>query len=149
VLKQRLFTIVTFVALAGSGAIAQSGSLIPIRFLEGKWEGKATGEPRNGVSSCEYRFDLNGRFLSARNRSIYEPKTADAKPEVHEDFGMYSYDKALKEIVSAPIPQRRLRKRVHVGFRWDRRQIAGVHDGSNRKYRSGLAGERVLAHSVA
>lgn len=98
-LKHELLTIVTYVALAGSRAIAQSDSWTPIRFLEGKWEGKAAGEPGKGVSSREYRFDLNGRFLSARNRSIYEPKTAGAKPEVHEDFGMFSYDKALKKIV--------------------------------------------------
>lgn len=31
--------------------------------------------------------------------AFYEPKTAGAKPEVHEDFGMYSYDTALKKIV--------------------------------------------------
>lgn len=95
----KLLTILTLAALAGSGAIAQSDSLSTIRFLEGKWEGKATGEPGKGVSSREYKFDLNGRFLSARNRSVYEPKTANAKPEAHEDFGMYSYDKALKKIV--------------------------------------------------
>ena len=97
--KHKLFTIGTFVALAGSRAMAQSDSWTPIRFLEGKWEGKATGEPGKGVSSREYRFDLNGSFLSARNRSIYEPKAAGAKPEVHEDLGMFSYDKALKKIV--------------------------------------------------
>jgi hypothetical protein len=82
-------------ALAGPGAIGQSDSLGPIRFLEGK----ATGEPGKGVSTREYRFDLNGRFLSDRNKSVYDPKSSEAKPEVHEDFGMYSYDRALKKVV--------------------------------------------------
>jgi hypothetical protein len=86
-------------ALAGSAAVAQSDSLSQIRFLEGKWEGTAVGEPGKGVSKREYKFDLNGRFLSARNKSVYEPKTPDAKAEVHEDVGMYSYDRGLKKII--------------------------------------------------
>ena len=97
--RHKLLIIATIAALAGPGAIGQSDSLDPIRFLEGKWEGTATGEPGKGVSTREYRFDLNGRFLAARNKSVYEPKSAEAKPEVHEDFGMYSYDRALKKVV--------------------------------------------------
>lgn len=78
---------------------AQSDPWAGLRFLEGKWEGTATGQPGKGTSSREYRFELNGRFLSARNRSIYEPKSPDAKPEVHEDLGMFSYDRGLKKVV--------------------------------------------------
>lgn len=86
-------------AMAAASAGAQADPWAALRFLEGKWEGKATGEPGKGVSSREYRFDLNGRFLSARNRSVWEPKSPEAKPEVHEDFGMYSNDRGLKKIV--------------------------------------------------
>ena len=95
----RLLTITTLVAVLTISAIGQSDPLNPVRFLEGKWEGKATGEPGKGRSKREYRLDLKCRFLSARNTSVYEPKTATSKPEVHEDFGMYSYDRALKKIV--------------------------------------------------
>ena len=97
--RHKLLIIATIATLAGPGAVGQSDSLGQIRFLEGKWEGTATGEPGKGVSTREYRSELNGRFLSARNKSVYEPKSAEAKPEVHEDFGMYSYDRALKKIV--------------------------------------------------
>jgi hypothetical protein len=61
--------------------------------------GQGDGGTGERVSTRQYRFDLNGRFLSARNKSVYEPKTPDAKPEMHEDFGMYSYDRALRKIV--------------------------------------------------
>jgi hypothetical protein len=94
--------VVRIVAIAGLVAAVAGGQPDPwaaLRFLEGKWEGKATGKPGKGVSSRGYRFDLNGRFLSARNRSVYEPTSPGAKPEVHEDFGMYSYDRALKKVV--------------------------------------------------
>ena len=97
--SHKLLIIAMIAALVGPGAVGQSDSLGPIRFLEGKWEGKATGEPGKGVSTREYRFDLNGRFLSGRNKSVYDPKSEEAKPEVHEDFGIYSYDRALKKIV--------------------------------------------------
>jgi len=42
---------------------------------------------------------LNERFLSARNKSVYEPKTSTAKLEVHEDFAMVSHDRALQKII--------------------------------------------------
>jgi hypothetical protein len=88
------------VALFSAGvALGQTDGLAPLKFLEGKWEGKASGEPGNGVSNREYRFDLNGRFLTVRNRSVYDPKTPGAEREVHEDFGIFSYDKNLKKIV--------------------------------------------------
>lgn len=70
-----------------------------LRTFEGKWEGTATGQRGRGVSKREYRFDLNGRFLTARNRSVYEPKTPDAKPEVHEDFGVFSFDRKARKLV--------------------------------------------------
>lgn len=85
--------------LAAAAGAQQPDPFAPLRALEGKWEGVATGEPGKGISTREYRFDLGGRFLTARNRSVYEPKSAGAKPEAHEDFGIFSYDRAAKKIV--------------------------------------------------
>lgn len=86
-------------ALSVVSAAAQSDPWVILRVLEGKWEGKTKGEPGRGISTREYRFELNGRFLSARNRSAWEPKPPKDKPEVHEELGMYSYDKSLKKFV--------------------------------------------------
>lgn len=97
--KPKVVSIVAVAILAAAVARGQSDPWDALRFFEGKWEGKAAGEPGKGISSREYRFDLNGKFLSARNRSVYEPKSPGDKPEVHEDFGMYSYDRALKKFV--------------------------------------------------
>jgi len=81
-------------------AVAQSDPFAPlVRLLEGKWEGSASGNPGKGVSSREYRLELGRRYMSALTKSVYEPKTPEAKPEVHEDRGIFSYDKALKKIV--------------------------------------------------
>lgn len=82
-----------------SAATSQSDPWAPVRVLEGRWEGEAKGQPGRGRSSREYKFDLNGKFLVARNRSVYEPKSQGEKPEVHEDMGVFSYDRGLKKIV--------------------------------------------------
>lgn len=70
-----------------------------IRFLEGRWKGAASGEPGRGVSEREYRFELRGRFLSGRNRSVWEPVKGKTESEIHEDWGIFSYDRNLKVLV--------------------------------------------------
>ncbi|MBI2679989.1 MAG: hypothetical protein HYX25_03155 [Candidatus Solibacter usitatus] len=97
--KPKVIRFVAVALLVAGSSGAQSDPWDILRFLEGKWEGKANGEPGKGTSSREYRFDLNRRFLSARNRSVYEPKSPGGMAEVHEDFGMYSYDRTLKKFV--------------------------------------------------
>jgi len=47
------------------GAAAQEDPWASIRIFEGKWEGPITGKPGKQFSSREYRFELNGKFLSA------------------------------------------------------------------------------------
>jgi hypothetical protein len=67
-----------------------------MRFLEGIWEG---GE--SGVSKVTqvYQFVLNGNFLHMKTRSVFEPTEKNPEGEVHEDFGVFSYDQARKTIV--------------------------------------------------
>jgi len=71
----------------------------PLKFLEGSWQGTGKGKP--GVSTMErtYEFILNGRFLSARNKSVYAPQEANPKGEVHEDRGVFSFDRGRKRFV--------------------------------------------------
>jgi hypothetical protein len=70
-----------------------------IRFMLGSWEGTGEGEP--GVSKVErtYAPILNGRFLQVTNRSTYAAQEKNPKGEVHEDIGMFSYDRARKAVV--------------------------------------------------
>src|SRR5687768_3888314 len=87
------------ILLAVTAAAQGPDPLAPLRAFAGKWEGAASGEPGKGVSTREYNFDLAGRFLIGRNKSVYEPKPPGAKPEVHEDLGIFSYDRAAQKIV--------------------------------------------------
>jgi hypothetical protein len=71
----------------------------PLKFFVGAWEG--TGKGQSGVSKVEreYQFVLNGKFLQARNKSVYEQQEKNPKGELHEDWGLFSYDRSRKKFV--------------------------------------------------
>jgi hypothetical protein len=65
----------------------------PFNFFVGIWQG--SGEGRPGISHIErtYEFILNNRFLFVKSQSIYEPQEKNPKGEIHQDWGLFSYDK--------------------------------------------------------
>jgi hypothetical protein len=65
----------------------------PLRFLEGTWVGETPG-----VSEVTqtYQFVLKGKFLHMKTRSVFEPTEKNPEGEVHEDFGIFSYDQGRK-----------------------------------------------------
>jgi hypothetical protein len=85
--------------LIACSAVAQPDPWAPLRVFEGKWEGPTEGKPGKGSTTREFVFEMNGRFLSQRDKSVYQPEDPAAKPLVHEDFGISSYDSNLKKIV--------------------------------------------------
>lgn len=70
-----------------------------MRFLVGAWEGDVKGQPGSGKSVREYRFVLNDRFIEIRNKSNYPVQPKNPKGDVHEDWGMLSYDRSRKKFV--------------------------------------------------
>jgi len=89
--------------LLPAAAVAQSGAQRdvwePFKFFVGRWEGTGKGEPGASKTEREYKFVLNGKFLHTQNRSVYEPQLKNPKGEVHEDMGLFSYDKSAKQFV--------------------------------------------------
>jgi hypothetical protein len=71
----------------------------PLKYFVGSWEGEAKGQPGNGKVEREYQFVLNGKFLHAKNKSTYPPQEKNPKGEVHEDWGLFSYDRGRKQFV--------------------------------------------------
>jgi hypothetical protein len=89
---------------ASSGASARQASpepdpWAPLKFFVGHWEGESQGKPGQGTCAREYEFTLNGRFLQVKNKSTYPPQERNPGGEVHEDWGMFSYDHARKALV--------------------------------------------------
>jgi hypothetical protein len=68
----------------------------PLRFLEGTWDGE---DPGVSKVTQVYQFVLNGNFLHMKTRSVFEPTEKNPKGEVHEDFGIFSYDQGRKTFV--------------------------------------------------
>ena len=71
----------------------------PFRYFVGSWEGTGKGQPGVSKTQREYKFVLNGKFLQVQNRSVYEPQAKNPKGEVHEDWGLLSFDKGRKQFV--------------------------------------------------
>jgi len=88
-----------FVAIVTVSLSAQDDQWAALRSFEGKWQGSTSGKPGKGTTTREFAFELNGHFLSQRDKSVYQPADPAGKPLVHEDFGMFSYDKELKKVV--------------------------------------------------
>lgn len=78
---------------------AQTDPWQSLRPFEGSWEGTSEGQPGRGTVERKYEFVLGGRFLQVRNKSVYPPQEKNPKGEVHEDWGLFSYDRAKKQFV--------------------------------------------------
>jgi len=90
----------TLICLAGAvSSQPQPPPWKPFQFFAGEWEGEGQGQ--SGVSKVErrYEFVLNGRFLEVRNKSVYAPQEKNPKGEVHEDRGLFSFDRGRKAYV--------------------------------------------------
>jgi hypothetical protein len=89
--------------LLSSPALAQTAqkpdAWEPMKYFIGSWEGTSKGQPGNGTVEREYLFILNGKILQAKSKSTYAPQEKNPKGEVHEDLGLYSYDRARKKFV--------------------------------------------------
>jgi hypothetical protein len=94
-------TIVVFFLPSLPGGQTQTRTDVwePLRFFIGQWEGTGTGKPGISKMQREYRLALNERFLHVQNRSTYEPQEKNPKGELHEDWGMISFDKSRKQFV--------------------------------------------------
>ena len=71
----------------------------PLKYLIGSWEGTGSGQPGMSKIQREYRLVLNDEFIQVQNKSTYEPQSKNPKGEVHQDWGMISFDKGRKNFV--------------------------------------------------
>jgi hypothetical protein len=85
-----------------SFATAQSGQpdvWEPFRYFVGTWEGTGKGQPGVSKMQREYKLVLNGKFLQVQSRSVYEPQAKNPNGEIHEEWGLLSFDKNRKQYV--------------------------------------------------
>ena len=70
-----------------------------VSFMIGRWESTIEGQPGKGIGRREYTRVLNNRFIRIVNRSEYAPQEKNPKGEIHDDEGLFSFDRARKRIV--------------------------------------------------
>jgi hypothetical protein len=71
----------------------------PLKAVVGSWEGTGKGRPGSSKVEREYQFVLGDKLLQVKNKSIYPPQKENPKGEVHEDWGLFSYDRERKQFV--------------------------------------------------
>jgi hypothetical protein len=73
--------------------------LSPLDGLIGRWAGTSEGQPGTGSTEREYSRLFGSRFVKGRNRTVYKPQEKNPKGETHEDFGVFSFDRARNRMV--------------------------------------------------
>ena len=87
------------VVAPAAAAELESDPWVPIRRFVGSWTGIAEGEAGNGTVTRRYSFVLGNRFLHETNTSRYPPQERNKTGEIHEYWGIFSYDKLRKSLV--------------------------------------------------
>jgi hypothetical protein len=72
---------------------------LPLRRLIGEWTGTASGNAGDGTVTRKYVLVMNDRFVHETNVSRYPPQEKNKSGEVHEHWGIFSFDKTRKLIV--------------------------------------------------
>ena len=71
----------------------------PMRRFIGGWTGIASGQGGDGTVTRKYAFIMGERFIHELNTTRYPPQEKNKAGEVHEHWGVFSFDKARKLIV--------------------------------------------------
>jgi len=71
----------------------------PVERFIGEWSGTASGKAGDGTVTRKYAFVMNRRFIHETNTSRYPPQERNKSGEVHEHWGILSYDKQRKLLV--------------------------------------------------
>jgi hypothetical protein len=101
--KRTMPTLLTIILLVPSIGFSQAdksqAAWEPLKFLIGSWEGTGKGQPGSSKVERDYQLVLGGKFLQVKNKSVYPPQKENPKGEVHEDWGLFSYDRDRKQFV--------------------------------------------------
>ncbi len=94
-----LIFMLAFPAVLLAQADQNKDAWLPLRDLEGVWEGRGDGMSGFSRVTQTYQFILNGKFLQMKTKSIFKPQEKNPKGEIHEDLGIFSFDNARKKII--------------------------------------------------
>ena len=67
------------------------------QFFIGKWVGTGAGKSGESTLTREYFFKFNKKFIYYTNRAVFKSTEKNKEGEIHEDFGVFSYDSIRKK----------------------------------------------------
>lgn len=83
-----------------STTCAQESPFEKFSFLFGSWEGTGSGfSASKSAIHSEFRMALNNNFIEVSNHSEFEPAPQQTQGEIHDDWGMISFDKGRRVYV--------------------------------------------------
>jgi hypothetical protein len=106
--QRRFWPVIGLMALAAAIAAARLSAQepsapadvwAPFRFFVGSWAGQGEGSPGMGQGVQTFEFILRGTFLHVRNKAVFDPQAKNPQGEVHEDWGVFSFDKSRQTFV--------------------------------------------------
>ena len=94
------FYILSLILLYSSALYAQETSLDSFSDLIGTWQGTGSGfSSSTSVVHSEFNWVMNKRFIEVKNHSEFKPTPQQPKGEIHDDWGIISFDSARKKII--------------------------------------------------
>jgi hypothetical protein len=98
-MKRLVLILVIIPCLVWSQEQAKQDPWDQLSFFAGSWEGEVSGKAGIGIGERSYEFILQGQFLHVKNKATFEPQEKNPEGEVHEDWGVFSYDGGRKMFV--------------------------------------------------
>jgi hypothetical protein len=98
-MNRKFFLLVLLQGVLYAQSNEHQNALEPFRFFVGTWEGTAKGRPGQGKVEREYEFIFHDKFLQVKGKTVYEPRDRNPTGEVHEEWGVFSYDRNRKKFV--------------------------------------------------
>jgi hypothetical protein len=71
----------------------------PVARLIGTWSGTASGSAGEASVQRRYAFVVGGRYVHETNTATYPPQEKNKTGEVHEHWGIFSFDKQRRTLV--------------------------------------------------
>jgi hypothetical protein len=91
-----LIILLSFNSLLIAQTVRMDSTWLPLSYFVGNWKGTGEAGGMKGAYERSYQSVFNGRFIEARNKSVFSPTEKNPRGEVHEDLGYFSYDKNRK-----------------------------------------------------
>lgn len=92
-IKFLLFALLTIIAFN----LHAQHKFQPFEQLIGKWKGSGNGFSNNtSTIESSFQFTLNQQYIEVKNQAVFQPTEKYPQGEVHQDWGLISFDKQRK-----------------------------------------------------